>query len=66
MNPSRVIEEMVVERQLWIHATKEFRDLEIHKVASRMAKSDKSDPFTYNRVFAHLKNNIKVPRDFKH
>ena len=31
--------------------------------ARRAAKHDRTDPFTYSRVFSHLMNGIMVPRD---
>lgn len=37
---------------------------QIHKTAEKIAKKQTSDPFTYSRVWSHLKAGVTCPEDY--
>ena len=65
MNPEGVIEELRLERSLWSTLKKEIRFARSHEFATKMAKIDRSDPFTYDRVFNSMMNNYTTPDDYR-
>lgn len=65
MNNDNRIHELVAERRLWVVAKKDVRNASTFGTARRSMEAMKSDPFAYNRVIAHLSNDVFVPEDYK-
>ena len=64
MNNEAKIDELVMERSAWMHASKDFRDRTIKMIARKMSSIHKNNPFIYNQVMSKLKNNIDTPEDY--
>ena len=67
MDQSKVaLEQHILERNLWMKKTPEFRADAIRRILYKMKTDgkDRSDPFLFNRTRTHLQNNIATPEDF--
>ena len=60
------LEQHILERNLWMKKTPEFRADAIRRILYKIKTDGKnhSDPFIFMRTRAHLQNNIAVPEDF--
>jgi len=66
MNSDRQLSEFVVERKMWIAASKQFRDDMINKVVKFFVKNgaDKEDPFFISKVVTNMQRNVYTPYDY--